>query len=129
MLIMRIKIDVLAYSLLFLLLSNIGIDFLVKGLHHWLLSHIFGTVWQQSWYVPPCVIDLSFPCQLQSQIDWHAKVSRPYSTGVRGLGKLQLSISTDPARPPSVLCTKYTFLCQQAFSESLLVLLSLLRAR
>jgi hypothetical protein len=82
MLSMRIKIAVLAYSLLFLSLSNIGVDILVKGLHHWLLSRIFGTVWQQSWYVPPCVIDLSFPCQLQSQIDWHTKVSRPDSTDV-----------------------------------------------
>jgi hypothetical protein len=44
MLIMRIKIAILAYSLLLLLLSNIGVDFLVKGLHHWLLSRIFGTV-------------------------------------------------------------------------------------
>jgi hypothetical protein len=82
MLIMRTKIAVLAYSLLFLSLSNIGVDFLVKGLHHWLLSRIFGIVWQQSRHVPPCVIDLSFPCQLQGQIDWHGKVSRPDSTGV-----------------------------------------------
>jgi hypothetical protein len=49
---------------------------------------------------------------LQGQIDWHGKVSRPDSTGVWGLGNLQLSASTDPTRPPSVLCTKYTFLCQ-----------------
>jgi hypothetical protein len=82
MLIMRIKINVLAYSLLFLLLSNIGVDFLVKGLHHWLLSRIFGTVWQQIQHVQPCVIDRSFPYQLQGQIDWHAKVSRPDSTDV-----------------------------------------------
>jgi hypothetical protein len=82
MLIMRIKIAFLAYSLLFLSLSNIGIDFLVKGLHHWLLSRLFGTVWQQSRHISPCVLDLSFPYQLEGQIDWHTKVSRPDSTGV-----------------------------------------------